>query len=173
MTNHLYNVGKIVNTHGIRGEVKVVRITDFEERFEKGETLYWVSSEGGEPIPLTIDGHRIHKQFDLLHFKSYDSINDVERFKNGMLKIEESQLTPLEEGEYYYHQIIGCEVETVEGEFLGKIKEILSPGANDVWVIQRPKQKDLLIPYIEEIVVDINVEEKKVKIDPMEGLLDE
>ncbi|QDP40154.1 ribosome maturation factor RimM [Radiobacillus deserti] len=172
MANQFFNVGKIVNTHGIRGEVKVVRITDFEERFEKGQTLYWVSPEGGEPVSLTIDGHRIHKQFDLLHFESYDSINDVERFKNGLLKVDESQLTQLEEGEYYYHQIIGCEVETEEGEYLGKIKEILSPGANDVWVVQRPKQKDLLIPYIEEIVVDINVNEKKVKINPMEGLLD-
>ncbi|QTM99393.1 ribosome maturation factor RimM [Sediminibacillus dalangtanensis] len=172
MSEEMYNVGKIVNTHGIKGEVKVVRITDFDERFETGSRLYWSDGQGSQ-IALTVDGHRRHKNFDLLHFSGYDSLNDAEALKNGVLQVREEQLAPLEEGEFYYHEIIGCEVYTTNGEFLGKIKEILSPGANDVWVTSRKGKKDLLIPYIEDIVKTIEVDQKRVTIEPMEGLLDE
>jgi 16S rRNA processing protein RimM len=168
----LYNVGKVVNTHGIKGEVKVIRITDFEERFQPGSKLIWVAKDGKETKELEVDGHRKHKSFDLLHFKGYPTINDVEKLKEGMLKVSEDELFELEEGEYYYFEIIGCTVYTEDGEELGKIKEILSPGANDVWVVQRKGKKDLLIPYIDDVVKHINVEEKKVIIHPMEGLLE-
>ncbi|MRH42237.1 ribosome maturation factor RimM [Aquibacillus halophilus] len=172
MEKKLFNVGKVVNTHGIKGEVKVVRITDFEDRFKKGQKLYWVGKDGDKPIPLTVAGHRIHKNFDLLYFESYNSINDVESLRDGLLKISEEYLTSLDDGEYYYHEIIDCTVQTTTGEVLGKVKEILSPGANDVWVIERLKQKDLLIPYIEDVVKEVDVGEKKIVIEPMEGLLD-
>ncbi|WP_053219690.1 ribosome maturation factor RimM [Virgibacillus senegalensis] len=172
MSEEMFNVGKIVNTHGIKGEVKVLRITDFDERFEIGSRLYW--SDGKNSLTaLTVDGHRRHKNFDLLHFSGYDSLNDAEPLKNGMLQVKAEQLEPLEEGEFYYHEVIGCEVYTEGGDYLGKIKEILSPGANDVWVVSRKGKKDLLIPYIEEIVKTIDVEQKRVTIEPMEGLLDE
>src|SRR5699024_2283664 len=104
----MYNVGKIVNTHGVRGELKVIRITDFEERFTVGETLY-VAKENVPPFPLTIDGHRINKGFDLVHFMDYDDINDVENFKGAYLQITGDQLTELDENEIYYHEIIGCD----------------------------------------------------------------
>jgi 16S rRNA processing protein RimM len=168
----MFNVGKIVNTHGINGEVKVIRITDFDERFQVGQTLYCTKNNGEDPIPLTIDGHRKHKQFDLLRFEAHHSINDVEAFKDSMLTVKEDQLGELEEDEYYYHEIIGCRVSTTDGEELGEIKEILSPGANDVWVVKRKGQKDLLIPYIEDVVKKVNIVDQKVEIEPLEGLLD-
>lgn len=171
MNEKLFTVGKIINTHGIRGEVKVLRITDFEERFAIGNTLYVVS---GDKIvrELIIDGHRMHKGFDLVHFKGLDNINDVEQFKGLSLKVPESQLYDLNENEYYYHEIIGCDVVTTDGEHIGVVKEILSPGANDVWVVKQPKGKDILIPYIEDVVMDVNVEQKRIVIEPMEGLLE-
>ncbi|MFB1049594.1 ribosome maturation factor RimM [Paraliobacillus sp. JSM ZJ581] len=168
----LFNVGKIVNTHGIKGEVKVIRITDFEERFEKGNILYLLGKADGELTPLTIKHHRKHKQFDLLQFESYDSIQSVEPLKDCLLTVKENQLQPLDEGDYYYHEIIGCKVYTVAGELLGEIKEILSPGANDVWVVKCPNQKDILLPYIDDVVKLIDVNEKKVIVELMEGLLD-
>lgn len=172
MENKLYNVGKIVNTHGIKGEVKVVRITDFDERFEKGNKLYFIGKNENTPIPLTIASHRQHKQFDLLQFESYNSIESVENFKEGMLTIREDQLSNLDEGDFYYHEIIGCVVYTNTDKELGTVKEILAPGANDVWVVDRPNQKDLLIPYIPEVVKEVDTVEKKIIIEPMEGLLD-
>ena len=100
------------------------------------------------------------------------SIQDVEQFKGSLLKVTESQLSELEEGEYYFHEIIGCKMFTDEGEEIGTIREILATGANDVWVVQRKIGKDLLVPYIEDIVKEIDIEEKKIVITPMEGLLD-
>lgn len=171
MTDKMYDVGKIVNTHGVRGEVRVIRITDFDDRFQVGNTLYLIK-DNEQPRHLIIAGHRTHKQFDLLHFEGLDNINDVEHFKGAHLKIKEEQLTKLNEGEYYHHEIIGCDVHTISGEMIGVIKDVLSPGANDVWVIKPAKGKDILIPYIKSVVKVVDVTEKKVTIDPMEGLLD-
>jgi len=168
----MYDVGKIVNTHGVRGEVRIIRITDFEERFMVGETLYLVMNDE-QPRPLKIAGHRKHKQFDLVLFEDFNNINDVELFKGGMLKVHEEDLTELSEGEYYHHEIVGCAVYTEKDEKLGTIKEILSPGANDVWVVEQLKGKDILIPFIKDVVKEVNVKDKKVSVELMEGLLDE
>ncbi|GIN83726.1 ribosome maturation factor RimM [Heyndrickxia sporothermodurans] len=166
-----FNVGKIVNTHGLNGEVRVISKTDFaEERYKKGNRLYLFVNEK-EPIQLTIKSHRTHKNFDLLTFEGYENINAVEEWKNNLLKITEDQLTDLDEGEYYFYEIVGCKVITTAGEEIGVVKEILTPGANDVWVVKGEKGKEHLIPYIDEIVMNINVKEKVITIEPMEGLL--
>ncbi|WP_175988947.1 ribosome maturation factor RimM [Bacillus sp. Marseille-Q1617] len=167
-----FNVGKIVNTHGVKGEVKVVSSTDFpEERYSKGNELYLFLPKKKEPISLTIESHRTHKSFDLLTFEGYHDINQVEIFKEGVLKVQEDQLQELEEGEYYYHEIVGCKVVTGLGEEIGTVKEILSPGANDVWVVKGEKGKEHLIPYIEDVVKEIDIEEGLITIEPLEGLL--
>ncbi|MDY0405903.1 ribosome maturation factor RimM [Virgibacillus sp. 179-BFC.A HS] len=172
MKEEFYNIGKIVNTHGIRGDVKVLRITDFSQRFAVGEKVY-VQDSKGQLHAFVIDEHRVHKGFDLLHFEGVNNINDVEQFKGNYIKIAASQQTALEEGEYYYHEIIGCEVFRIDsGEKIGIITEILSPGANDVWVVKQPRGKEILIPYIDDIVKQVNPGDKKVIIEPMEGLLD-
>lgn len=167
-----FNVGKIVNTHGIRGEVRVVSRTDFpEKRYKIGNVLYLFMPKANTPIELTVKTHRSHKNFDLLTFEGYENINEVEKFREGILKVPESQLGNLSEGEYYYHEIIGCNVETIEGEEIGKVSEILSPGANDVWVIKGKGGKEILIPYIDDVVKKVDVKEKVILIEPMEGLL--
>lgn len=167
-----FNVGKIVNTHGLQGEIRVISSTDFaENRFKPGNTLFLFMDENKAPIELKIAGHRTHKNFELLTFEGYQNINEVEKFKGGILKIAESQLTPLDENEFYFHEIIGCVVYTVAGEEIGKIREILTPGANDVWVIKGKGGKEILIPYIEQVVKEIDVKNKKILIEPLEGLL--
>lgn len=172
MEEKMFNVAKVVNTHGIKGEVKTIRITDFEERFKSGQKLFWIK-EGNDPLPLTVSGHRKHKNFDMLFFEEINSLSEAERLKEGILKVSEQEQQELDEGEYYYHQIIGSTVVTLEGQKLGLVKEILSPGANDVWVVERTGKKDLLIPYIEEVVKDVELENKLIRISPMEGLLEE
>ncbi|WP_174613270.1 ribosome maturation factor RimM [Virgibacillus ihumii] len=171
MTEKMFNAGKIINTHGIKGEVKVLRITDFEERFSPGNVLYLEKGDG-QQLELKIAAHRIHKGYDLIRFVGYETINDVERFKGDYLKITEKQLTELDENEFYYHEIIGCDVYTVNDEKIGVINEILSPGANDVWVVKREYGKEVLIPYIEDVVKQVDISANKVVIEPMEGLLD-
>lgn len=171
LKSKLYTVGKIVNTHGVQGEVRVIKMSDYEDRFEVGGTLYLIR-DNMDPLHLTIVGHRIHKQFDLIKFDKLSNINDVESFKNGYLKVKEEQLPELAENEFYYHEIIGCYMYTTEGDKIGVISSVLSPGANDVWIVERPKGKDVLIPYIKDVVKNVDVTEKKVIIEVMEGLLD-
>ena len=172
MTEFL-NVGKIVNTHGIRGEVRVISQTDFpEERYRKGQRLT-LSRENKAPLELTVAGHRKHKNFDLLTFEGYPTINDVEPLRDGILKVSKDELSELTENEYYYHEIIGLTVIDEQARELGKIKEILSPGANDVWVVQRKGKKDALIPYIESVVKQIDLDKGEVHIEIPEGLLDD
>lgn len=170
--NKWFNVGKIVNTHGIRGEARIISKTDFaDERYKPGSKLYLFMPDAKTPLELTVKAHRKHKNFDLLTFEGYENINHVEKMKGGILKITEEQLTELEENEFYYHEIIGCTVVTQTGEEIGTVKEILSPGANDVWVVNRKGGKEALIPYIEDVVKKIDIENKKIEIDAMEGLL--
>ncbi|KAB2337487.1 ribosome maturation factor RimM [Cytobacillus depressus] len=167
-----FNVGKIVNTHGIRGEVRIISKTDFaDKRYKSGNKLFLFMPQSNTPIELTVKSHRTHKNFDLVTFEGHDNINQVENMKGGILKVSESQLGALEEDEYYYHEIIGCTVTTLAGEEIGEIREILSPGANDVWVIKGNGSKEILIPYIEDVVKEVNIKDKLIKIDPIEGLL--
>ncbi|MBC2194421.1 ribosome maturation factor RimM [Listeria booriae] len=169
----MFNVGKIVNTHGLMGEVRVMSQTDFaDERFVPGNELFLFAKNSKKPEKLVIKTHRKHKNFDLLTFEGIVGINNVERMKEGMLKVPESQLGDLEENEFYFHEIIGCEVYTEEGELLGTISEILTPGANDVWVVQQKGEKDKLVPYIEDVVTSVNIADKKITISVMEGLFD-
>lgn len=165
-------VGKIVNTHSLKGEVKVISSTDFEEqRFEKGTEL--LITRGNQVVKeVTVESYRIHKNNLLVKFVGIDSIVEAEKLKNLQIKIDSENIGELEENEYYFHEIIGCEVFDENGKSLGEISEILTPGANDVWVIKSQNGKEILIPYIEDVVKKIDVENKKIDIEVMEGLID-
>lgn len=171
-----FRVGTLVNTHGIRGEVKVVVITDFpEKRFAKGEKLILfkdvADTTGG--IPVTIATAREQKGLFFLTFKGLDNINDVEKYKGWTLKVAAEALQDLPADEYYYHQIIGLKVVTVAGETIGKVSEILSPGANDVWVVQRGHGlADVLLPKIPQVIKKVDLAAGTVTVELMEGLID-
>ncbi len=170
-----YNVGNLVNTQGIKGEVRVISITDFpEDRFKKGNTLFVDDEKTHSMTKLAIDGVRKQKNFIILHFKGYDSINDVLKFKPGVLKVSEDSIPDdeLDEGEYYYHQIIGLSV-VEDGKQLGTVKEILSPGANDVWVVKRDHKQDLLLPKIDSVIKSVDLETGMIDVEVPEGLDDE
>jgi 16S rRNA processing protein RimM len=171
MSEQYFTVGKIVNTHGIKGELKILPQTDFPEiRFAKGSQLFLSPEDHSSLTPLTIETSRLHKNVYIIKFSGMEHINDVEKYKGAILKVSEAARIELDEDEYYYSDIIGCEVISDEGEELGKITEILSPGANDVWVITPPKGKDILIPVIDDVLLDVDVTAKKVKIHLLEGI---
>ena len=169
-----FNVGRIVNTHGIRGELRIISTTDFEEeRFAIGPKLAAFKQDDKKPTWITIGSARRHKNFILVTFEGMENINLVEPFKEGMLKISSDQLADDELGdnEYYHFEIKDCEVFSEEGELIGVVTDILATGANDVWEITAKGKKKHYIPYIEDVVKDINVDEKKITIHVMEGLL--
>ena len=168
-----FNVGKIVNTQGLQGEMRVLSVTDFaEERFKKGNTLALFDKKDQFVMDVEIASHRKVKNFDIIKFKGMYHINDIEKFRDFTLKVREEDLTDLEDGEFYYHESIGLEV--YENDlFLGTIKEILQPGANDVWVVKRKGKRDLLLPYIPPVVLRIDIERGRVDVEIPEGLDDE
>ncbi|GIP36785.1 ribosome maturation factor RimM [Paenibacillus sp. J31TS4] len=173
MSGKLYNVGKIVNTHGTRGELKIVLQTDFpEERFEPGSRLLLIDPAQSTELPVVVEAGRPQKNVYLVRFSGLNDINLVEKYKGWSIKIREEDMGELEEGEYYHHQIVGCTVRTEEGEELGTVSEILTPGANDVWVVARPAGKPLLLPVIDDVVLSVDVQEKLITVRLMEGLLD-
>ena len=168
-----FNVGKIVNTQGLQGEMRVLSVTDFaEERFKKGNTLALFDKKDRFVMDVEIASHRKVKNFDIIKFKGMYHINDIEKFRDFSLKVAEENLSDLEDGEFYYHEIIGLEV--YENDvLLCTIKEILQPGANDVWVVKRKGKRDLLLPYIPPVVLGINIEQGRVDVEIPEGLDDE
>ena len=168
-----FNVGKIVNTQGLQGEMRVLSVTDFaEERFKKGNRLALFDKKDQFVMDVEIASHRKVKNFDIIKFKGMYHINDIEKYRDFSLKVAEEDLTDLEDGEFYYHEIIGLEV--YENDLLlGTIKEILQPGANDVWVVKRKGKRDLLLPYIPPVVLGIDIEQGRVDVEIPEGLDDE
>ena len=123
-------------------------------------------------IDLEVEGTTkdevLHNMATLLLNNGY--INDVEQFRDHKLMVSADDQQPLDYGQYYYHQIIGLDVETTDGRHLGKIKEILSPGANDVWVVERPEKRDLLLPVIDDVVKNVDLDKNLVTVELMEGL---
>ena len=169
-----FNVGRIVNTHGVRGELRILSTTDFEdERFAVDNKLAAFGPNDNKPTWVTIKTVRRHKNFILVTLEGLENINLVERFKGGLLKVTMDQLAEdeLAENEYYHFEIIDCEVFSEEGELIGTVSDILETGANDVWEIKAKGGKNHYIPYIEDVVKEINVDEKKIIIHVMEGLL--
>jgi 16S rRNA processing protein RimM len=170
----LLNVGKIVNTHGIRGEIKVWPHTDFPDvRFRNGSRLLLCPPGAGAEAALEVEvqGAREHKNLFILKLKGYDNINLVEKYKGWELKVRDEDRVELGEGEYYVRDIVGATVVTEDGEKLGIITDVLSPGANDVWVVKRPKGGNVLLPVIDEVVLEVDVPGRTVKVHLMEGLL--
>lgn len=165
-----YDVARIIKTHGIKGELQVVSLTDFpEERFQPGSQLF-ILPDKGPLVPVEVEKVRPHKQFLLVKLKDYDNINDVLKFVPGKMQVSEEQQEKLPAGEYYYRQIIGLSVKTTDDRLLGRIKEIMPTGANDVWVVDRPGQADLLLPAIPDVVKEISLDNGFVIVELMEGL---
>lgn len=164
------NLGKIVNTHGIKGEIRVQSITNqAEKRYQAGKELL-INLGSGEMKKVTVQSYRKHKNFDLLTFEEFDSINEVEKFKTKMLQIEREELPELSEGLYYESDLIGLTVLNQEKEIIGKLKEVLFLPANDVWSVSRPNKKDLLLPVIPSVIKKVDLTAKEIIVDILEGL---
>lgn len=157
-------VGKIINTHGLKGELKVLPLTDDPKRFEDIEKIYINNKE------YRIKRVWFKKNFPIITIENYYNINDVLKFKNEYIYISSDDAVELEEDTYFIFQIKGLNVFTVEGKEIGVVKDVLTPGANDVYVV-KGAEKDYMIPAVKEFIKEINIDEKKIIIEPIEGLL--
>ena len=166
----LFRVGVISNTHGIRGEVKVYPTTDNVRRFDDLKEV--ILDTGKEQLNLHVTSVKYFKNMVILKFKEFDNINDIIPYKGMNLLVTIENAIPLEEGEYYIADIIGSKVITDEDKILGTLTDVLQTGANDVYVVKTKDGKEVLLPSIEECILDRDIENKIVKVHIMKGLLD-
>ncbi len=161
-------VGKILSSWGVRGEAKVLPLTYSNDRFDELEQVY--ISEAGGYRTLTIENYRVAGRYIIIKFREVSTREDVKKIQGRELLIREEQSPPLPEGVYYHYQIIGLDVFTEEGECIGRITNIIETGSNDVYVVEG--EKEILIPAIDEVIKEIDVNGKKMIIHLIEGLLD-
>ena len=166
----LFRVGVISNTHGIRGEVKVYPTTDNVRRVDDLKEV--ILDTGKEQLILHVTSVKYFKNMVILKFKEFDNINDIIPYKGMDLLVTRENAIPLEEGEYYIADIIGSKVITDEDKILGTLTDVLQTGANDVYVVKTKDGKEVLLPSIEECILDRDIENKIVKVHIMKGLLD-
>lgn len=162
-------VGVITQTHGIRGEVKVFPTTDDASRFKKLKEV--IMDTGKERIDMEIEGVKFFKQYAIVKFKGYDSINDIEKYKSARLFVTRDKAVKLKKDEYFIADLIDMDVVTEEGEFFGRLKDVMATGANDVYVVECGDGTEVLLPAIRECVKDIDMEQGQITVHIMEGLL--
>ena len=163
-------VGRIARPHGRRGEVVVNVETDFpEERFREGSELF--VRRHGRVEPLTMTAVRFHRNRPILGFAGVETIEDAAQLVGHELRIPPGRLKPLPAGAFYRHDLVGCRVETGEGAVLGTVDGV--EGTADVSrLVVASSRGEVLIPLVAEICVTIDIAEKRIVIDPPEGLLD-
>ena len=163
-------VGVISSTHGIRGEVKVYPTTDDPERFLDLDEV--ILDTGREHKILEIEGVKFFKNQVILKFKGYDNINDIEKYLKKDLLVDREHAVELGENENFIADLIDMEVVTDEGKILGTLTDVIETGANDVYAVKTPEEKEILLPAIRDCILDVNVDEKRMTVHVMEGLLD-
>lgn len=153
-----FEVGQIVNTFGIKGEVKVTPFTDDINRFDSLEKVY-VKTKKEEKL-YNIENVRYHKNMVLLKFENVNTMEDAEMLRNAFLEIDREEAIPLEEGTYFIADLIGLDVYTDEQEFLGKVEDIYNTGSNDIYVVKNELGKQILLPGIEEVIKEVKLDDR-------------
>lgn len=161
-------VAKIVNSHGIKGAVKVFLFTDNIERFKENCKFYI-----DKKFKVTIKSTRaLANNYAILMFNEYNNINEILQFKNLSLFVEEKDLKNLSDDEFYVYKLIGLEVYNQNDEFVGKVKDVLSTLANDVFEIDS-NEKSIYVPVVKEFIKEIDLVNSKMKINFIKGMLDD
>lgn len=165
----MLRVGVVTTTHGVHGEVKVFPTTDDAKRFKQLKKAYL--DTGKELFPVTLESVKFFKQMVIVKFREISSMDQAALYKNKDILIERADAVPLEENEFYICDLIGLPVVTDTGESLGVLSEVVKTGANDVFEVTMADGKTVLIPYIEDCVKEISLEEGRVLVHLLPGLL--
>ncbi|WP_297163894.1 ribosome maturation factor RimM [Thermogemmatispora sp.] len=164
------SVGRVIAPFGLRGEVKVLPLSDLPNRFAQLEAVYC----GFPPRRHRIEHVRPYKSgLVLLKLQGFDSLTAAETLRNRELQIPLAELPPLPPDSYYQHDILNLRVFTLDGQEVGLITEIWLTGSNDVYAIRMPDGRQALIPAIKEVIKQIDLVRRTMYIDPLPGMLDE
>lgn len=162
-------IGQIVNTFGIKGFVKVKPFTDDIDQFNNLKTIY-IKNKNSK-IEYEIEEAKYHKNMVLLKLKGINTIEQAETLKNSYLLRNREDEKPLEEGTYYIVDLIGLEVYEDNGNFLGNLEDIFNTGSNDIYVVKNDLGKQILLPAISNVIKEIDMENKKIIVHLIKGLI--
>ncbi len=163
-----FQIGKITSTHGIGGTFRVFPTTEDAGRFRLLKTVLILHK--GEKLPFTVEKVSFQKNMVLLKVKEINDINVAEGYRNDAIYITDAQALPLEEDEYYTRDLYDMQVVTEDGTLLGRLDDIIATGANDVYVVKKEGEKDLLLPAIKDCILSVDVEQKTMTVRLLEGL---
>lgn len=167
----LLQVGVITQTHGIRGDVKVFPMTDDVKRFKKGISL--ILDTGKDELQMEVESVKFFKQYVILKFKGYDSINDIEKFVKKELFVTRENAVKCKKDEYFIADLIGIKVINEEDESLvGEVTDVMATGANDVYIVEMTDGREVLLPAIKDCVRSVDLEGRVMIVHMMPGLLD-
>ncbi len=162
-------VGQIVNTFGIKGMVKVMPFTDDIRRFDKLDKVYIEKNKSKKEYK--IEEVKYHKNMVLVKFEGIDKIEQAEELRNSYLTISRDSVEELEEGRYYIVDLLGLDVYTDEQVLLGTLDDIFNTGSNDIYVVKNKEGKQILLPAIEDVIKQVDLENKKIIVHLLPGLV--
>ena len=160
-------IGKVAQAHGVKGELKVAPLTDTPAYYEDSQSVILETSQGLREFEVR--GMRSAGKYWVMTLEGLDDRGTAEGYSGALVLLQDTQLRPLEPDEYFQHQLMGCEVETVAGKALGKVCGIMETGANDVLVVG---EESLMVPMLASVVIEVDVDRRLIRIEPMPGLLE-
>ena len=164
-------IARIVKARGIRGEVACGIETDFPERFQTLDRVT-VLMPDGRRLALALEDHWFHKDRVILKFEGYDTMTAAEELVGGYLVISEADGLELEEDEFYEYQVVGADVIAITGEKIGIVTRLMRTGGTDLLVIEGEGKREILVPFADDICTEVDVDAKRITINPPEGLLE-
>ncbi|NDL68178.1 ribosome maturation factor RimM [Anaerotalea alkaliphila] len=168
MEDFIY-IGRVANTHGIKGGMKIFPTTEDPRRFEQLKSV-WLEKPDGTTVKMDITQIKYFKNFVLLQFAQVQTMTEAEGYKQSIVKIPRSQALPLEEDEYYLGDLLGMEVWLEDGSRLGTLSDVIFTGSNDVYVVKREEGKDLLLPAIKSCVLSVDMKDRRILVRVPAGL---
>jgi 16S rRNA processing protein RimM len=168
-SDDLVAVARIAKPRGLKGELAADILTDFPERFENLVDVTAVMPDSTQR-ELKIEKHWFQSGRVVLKFEGLDSIEAAETLRNADICIHEDDAVELEEGEYFEWELAGCQVSTLDGTVVGKVRELMRTAATEILVVDG--EKEYLIPFAKSICTEVDIEKKVIVIDPPEGLLE-
>jgi 16S rRNA processing protein RimM len=169
---HKYlQVGKIVNTHGVSGEVKLIPLTDDPKRFDDLEWAY-IEKDG---VLSRHDVQRVKhvKNHVIIKFSGIGSMDEADVYKNCYVVVDRENAIKLPEDSYFICDIVGCDVADENGNLLGRITDVIKTGSNDVYVVKSETGKELLLPALKSVVRKVSLDERRIEVSVPKGLLDD
>lgn len=169
MKQEYFEIGQIVNTFGIKGFVKVKPFTDDLERFEELKSVFVVKNK--ELVDMQIEEVKYHKNLVLIKFKGIEDLNMAEKLKGCYIKISRKDARKLPEDTYFIADLIGVSVYDEHGNLLGKVDDIYNNKVHDIYVIKDDLGKQILLPSTKEVIKDINIDNDKIIVHLIDGLI--